>query len=114
MMENELESDEMMDVTEKEGQKERQVSLFNYIWFNLWQGLRKKREKVEEDPNPMELRPRSSLNQQTNIMADDDHYHHIFRIPSDPVMPSPPWLHHGLPLERLGRSLPHHAPLQIF
>ena len=58
MMENELESDEMMDVTEKGGQKERQVSLFNYIWFNLWQGLRKKREKVEEDPNPMELRPR--------------------------------------------------------
>ena len=55
MMENELESDEMMDVTEKGGQKERQVSLFNYIWFNLWQGLRKKREKVEEDPNPMEL-----------------------------------------------------------
>ena len=36
------------------------------------------------------------------------------RKPDGPQMPSPPWLHHGLPLERLGRPLPHHPPLLRF
>ena len=102
------------------------------LWENVFlcltitsQGLRKKREKVEEEP--IGLKPRcwifshhhpESITSHGQVhkpwSMSNDNLPVLPRKPDGPQMPSPPWLHHGLPLERLGRPLPHHPPLLRF
>ena len=50
----------------------------------------------------------------SSVIIGHYEYCKFCRTPSGPVLPSPPWLHHGLPLERVGLALPHHPPLLVF